>query len=56
MDKDKRKKENDNLIERMKKGEDLSRISPEATWYPPRPQIKKDLSKLYQLKDKSDED
>jgi hypothetical protein len=48
----KRKRENKDLIERMKRGENLSRIPPEATWYPPRPLIKKDLTRLYpEIKD-----
>ena len=43
MSKDQRKKENDALIEKMRKGESLAKVSVSATWWPPRPVIKKDL-------------
>jgi len=49
MDEKKRKQENDRIIERMKRGENLTTVPAEATWFPPRPIIKKDLSKLYTL-------
>lgn len=45
-----RKKENDDLIARMRKGESLSRCRPQDTWFQPRPLIKKDkeaISRLY---------
>lgn len=45
MNKDQRKKENDALIEKMRKGESLASVSVSATWFPPRPKIKKDLRK-----------
>jgi hypothetical protein len=44
---DQRKKENDALIERMRKGESLASVSVSSTWWPPRPVIKKDLSLLF---------
>lgn len=49
MDEKKRKQENDRIIERMKRGESLATVPTEATWFPPRPTIKKDLTKLYTL-------
>jgi|TARA_R110000868_G_scaffold260795_1_gene518907 hypothetical protein len=45
MSKEQRKKENDALIEKMRKGESLATVSVSATWWPPRPKIKKDLVK-----------
>jgi hypothetical protein len=45
-----REKENRDLIERMKRGEPLNRLPPEATWFPPRPSIaknKKDIERVY---------
>jgi hypothetical protein len=45
MNKEQRKKENDALIEKMRKGESLATVSVSATWWPPRPIIKKDLVK-----------
>ena len=47
MSKEQRKKENEALIERMRKGESLAMVSVSSTWYPPRPVIKKDLSLLF---------
>jgi hypothetical protein len=38
---------NDSIIDRMKKGESLASVPPQATWWPPRPVIKKNLSLLY---------
>lgn len=57
MDKDKRKERNKNLIERMRHGDPLNLIEPQATWYPPRPIIaknKQDIARLYgDIKEKS---
>lgn len=47
MSEDWRKKENDALIEKMRRGESLATVSVSATWWPPRPVIKKDLSLLF---------
>lgn len=44
MKEDLRKKENEALIEKMRKGESLATVSVKATWWPPRPIIKKDLA------------
>ena len=44
MKEDRRKKENDALLEKMRKGESLTTVSTSATWWPPRPIIKKDLA------------
>jgi len=41
-DKDRRARENADLIRRMKAGETLSLVAPAATWWPPRALIKKD--------------
>lgn len=43
MKEDQRKRENDALLEKMRKGESLATVSVQATWWPPRPIIKKDL-------------
>ena len=43
MKEDQRKRENDALLEKMRKGESLAIVSVQATWWPPRPIIKKDL-------------
>lgn len=48
-DEERRKKENADLVERMKKGESLARCRPEDTWFQPRPIIKKDPDALKQL-------
>ncbi len=45
-----RKDRNLELIRRMKKGENLASFDSEASWFPPRPIIKKDIhimKKLY---------
>lgn len=47
---DARKNRNKELVERMRAGERLSNFSAQLSWFPPRPQIKKDenlISKLY---------
>ena len=50
-DRKRRKKENDDIIERMKRGDPLQRISSSATWFPPRPKIKKDTKRFVQKRD-----
>ena len=53
----KRNKHNKNIVERMKRGEDLVEFDEMESWYPRRPKIKKDkkiIAKLYS--DKDDED
>ena len=47
MDEKKRIAENKRIIVKMKRGESLATVPTEATWYPPRPVITKDLTKLY---------
>jgi len=50
MDKEKRKKANADLIERMRRGEPLNTVPTSATWFPPRPltiKSKKDIERLY---------
>ena len=45
-----RKKKNKDLLDRMKKGENLSSFSKEESWFPRRPSIPKDqeaIEKLY---------
>lgn len=46
------KKANDYILGKMQRGESLATVPPEATWYPPRPRIEKDLSKLYPAQSK----
>jgi hypothetical protein len=45
-----RKLKNKELVERMRRGESLQ-DSPNSTWYPPRPTIKKDLKAINLLYD-----
>jgi len=45
------KKANDFILGKLKRGESLSTVPPEATWFPPRPIQKKDLTKLYITKE-----
>ena len=40
--KEERKKRNEDLIARMKKGESLAKINLQESWFPARPTIKKD--------------
>jgi hypothetical protein len=50
-----RKRENADLIKRMKAGESLARIPASATWFQPRPVVKKDqraITKLFGEDDK----
>ena len=45
-----RKERNEDILDRLKKGDALSSFDSYASWYPPRPIIKKDskaLGKLY---------
>lgn len=48
-DQERRARENANLLDRMKKGESLSRCSPQDTWWQPRAIIKKDEKLMAQL-------
>ena len=51
-DKKKRQHENARILAKMKRGESLSTVPPEATWFPPRPIIaknKKDIERLYNI-------
>ncbi len=41
-----RKKRNEEIIRKMKSGESLAAMSTEASWFPPRPIIKKDKDAL----------
>ena len=48
-----RKERNEDILDRLKKGDALSSFDSYASWYPPRPIIKKDpkaLGKLYSSK------
>jgi len=50
IEKEKRKKHNDDLLRRFKKGENILNYNSSDTWFPPRPVIKKDkdlVKKLY---------
>lgn len=44
-----RKDLNNELIQRMRNGEDLSKFDASASWYPPRPNTKKDFKAIQQL-------
>lgn len=48
-----REKHNQDLIDRMKSGENLQRYSSQASWFPPRPVIKKDPGAIETLYGKS---
>lgn len=53
-EKERRAKENEEIIQRMRNGETHSLIPPAATWFPPRPLIQKDkesIKKLYGVTD-----
>lgn len=52
---ERRMRENADIIRRMKAGESLSRIPPQATFLPPPPIIKKDSDALKQLFPKKDD-
>jgi hypothetical protein len=41
-----RKHHNDELLARFYRGESLAVVSPQSTWFPPRPIIKKDENAL----------
>ncbi len=52
-----RSKHNSEILKKMQEGEDLTRYSTEASWFPVRPIIKKDgdaIRKLFTLKNDSD--
>ena len=54
---DTRKKHNEQLIRRMKAGEQLWSYDSKASWFPPRPMIEKDpeaIRRLYKESSKSD--
>lgn len=51
---ERRRKENADLIERMKRGEQLSLIDQQASWWPPRPIIKKDWEIIRKLAEDKD--
>lgn len=44
-----RKLKNEDLVSRMREGENLALYSPSDTFFPPRPIIKKDIKALKQL-------
>ncbi len=44
-----RKKHNQELIRRMRNGDNLKSFDNYASWYPPRPVIKKDISAIAKL-------
>jgi len=53
IDKERIKKANQRILDKMKRGESLVIVPAEATWFPPRPLIKKskeDIEKLYGIK------
>lgn len=47
--KEERKLRNKDLIRRLKAGEDLSTMSMQDSWFPPRPIIKKDTEKMLDM-------
>lgn len=51
----KRSERNKDLVERMKRGESLSTVDAAATFWPPRPIIKKDPTALEAIHGKVDE-
>ena len=51
-----RKKNNADVIERMKEGDSLQRYSAQSSWYPPRPVIKKDAAAIAELYKNSESD
>jgi hypothetical protein len=55
----KRQKHNKEIVERMRRGEELAEVDMMESWFPPRPIIKKDkklMSRLYGTKDDDEED
>ncbi len=44
-----RKKHNADLLSRMRDGENLQSYSAQASWYPPRPILKKDSAAIAEL-------
>lgn len=44
-----RMKRNDEILEKFFKGESLAKVPPQATWFPPRPIIKKDHKEMARL-------
>lgn len=51
-----REAENKSIIERLRRGESITRINASATWFPPRPVIKKDEKALNFVFSKDKED
>lgn len=41
--------ENENVLDRWRRGETLAMVPPSATWFPPRPIIKKDQREMARL-------
>ena len=41
-----RARENADIVVRMKRGETLSLVAPQDTWWPPRPMVKKDAAEI----------
>lgn len=48
-EKTRRKLENDRILAKLMRGENLATVPPEATWFPPRPRIEKNLDALERL-------
>jgi hypothetical protein len=44
-----RQEKNKEIVDRMRAGESLATIDQKATWWPPRPIIKKDLKEIARL-------
>lgn len=44
-----RQAENERLIEKMRRGESFCIVPPAATWFPPRPIIKKNVADLAKI-------
>jgi len=44
-----RRKRNEEILEKFFKGESLAKVPPQATWFPPRPIIKKDHKEMARL-------
>lgn len=44
-----RKERNEHIVERLKNGDSLSSFNSQASWFPPRPLVQKDLIALKRL-------
>ena len=51
-----RRRRNEDLVRRMKLGENLKRFDSEMSWFPPRPIIKKDRKLMEQVHRSSKDD